>query len=83
MLTVYFSGTVTPGGSMKRLLVIAAFWVLAAGCYYDARSGEVRFLVHETQEASETDSLEHNMAVQGYMRQHHGKMPPPDYPIYP
>ena len=72
------------GRCMIRVILMAVVAGLAAGCYYDRNTGHVRFAEKQAGDSDSTsDSLEHNMAIQGYMRDHHGKMPPPDYPIYP
>ena len=81
---VYFCVPTCLGRFMKRFILLTGICVLAAGCAYDPATGEFRLVTREVSDAdSVSDSLQHNLAVQRYMREHRGKMPPPDYPIYP
>ena len=62
------------------LLALALF---LGACTYDSATDTWRINIAPDSSHSDTDSLWENLAIQRYMRDHHGKMPPPDYPLYP
>jgi hypothetical protein len=64
---------------MRYVLLAALLLVPACSC--DAASDTWK--LNSVDSRPESDSLEHNLAVQHYMREHNGRMPPPDTRIYP
>ena len=63
---------------------LLALTLLLPACYYDRVTGSwyranVRWGPPNIDFADyDPNSMEHRLAIQGYMRTHNGKMPPPD-----
>jgi hypothetical protein len=65
-----------------RYAFLAMLFLLSA-CSYDCATDTWHLAGNCDHEPSTMDSMEKHLTVQRYMRQHDGKMPPPDLHIDP